>query len=93
MQRKILVYLVLGLALLLLAQNVWAMSSTHYRLDWFTPPTIAGGGPSHSVNFSANVTIGQSVIGASSNSKFRSGLGYWYGLQPKLMYLPMIRKN
>jgi hypothetical protein len=93
MQRKTFIYLFLGFALLLLAQNVMAMSFANYRLDWFTPLTIAGGGPSHSVNFSANVTIGQSVIGAGSSSKYGSGLGYWYGLQPKRMFLPMISKN
>ncbi len=92
MQRKIFIYLVLGLTLLLLAQNVLAMSSPNYRLDWFTPSTIAGGGPSHSVNFFANVTTGQSTIGASSNSKYRSALGYWYGLQPTRMFLPLISK-
>jgi hypothetical protein len=93
LKRKSIIYLVLGLTVLLLAQNVLAMSSANYRLDWFTPLTIAGGGLSHSVNFSANVSIGQSFIGASSNSKYRSGQGYWYGLQSKQMFLPLISKN
>jgi hypothetical protein len=77
--------------LLLLAQVAHSMSSTSYRLDWFTPLTTGGGGTSSSTNYAVNITIGQSVIGGASNTEHKIGLGYWYsGAGPYFLYLPLI---
>jgi hypothetical protein len=77
--------------LLLLAQVAHSMSSTSYRLDWFTPLTSSGGGASSSTNYSVNITIGQSVIGVASSTNYQIGLGFWYGgAGPYFLYLPLI---
>jgi hypothetical protein len=64
---------------LLLVQIAVAMSSTHYRLDWFTPLTTSGGGTASSTHYAVSLTIGQTVIGSSSGINYKTGLGYWYG--------------
>ena len=79
------------LCCLLLATNVLAMSSTNYKLDWFTPLTIGGGGAMSSTNYAINVTIGQTAIGSSASTNYGVGLGYWYGvLTGGRLYLPLI---
>jgi len=91
MKRKIILFTLL--LLLLLAHGAQAMSSTNFALDWFTPLTSNGGGPSSSTNYAANFTIGQTVIGASSSTHYSMGLGYWYGIfQQFRMRLPLIYK-
>jgi hypothetical protein len=91
MKRKTILFTLL--LLLLLAHGAQAMSSTNFALDWFTPLTSNGGGPSHSTNYAANFTIGQTVIGASSSTNYSMSLGYWYGLfQQFLLRLPIINK-
>lgn len=72
-----------GLLLLLavsLALGAVAMTSSNYRLDWYTPATSNGGGPIASSNYAVNFTVGQTVIGQSASSNYRADLGYWYGL-------------
>ncbi len=79
--------------LLLLASSVLAMSSTNYRLDWFTPLT-GSGGPANSANYAVNFTVGQTVIGASSSANYGVGLGYWYGVGTgHKIYLPLVMKG
>lgn len=95
MKRKAILFTLL--LLLLLVQGVQAMSSTNFSLDWFTPLTSGGGGPANSAHYAADVTVGQTVIGASSSTNFRAGLGYWYGLVQQIsyffnVYLPSIIK-
>jgi hypothetical protein len=91
MKRKAI--LITLLILLLLAHGVQAMSSTNFSLDWFTPLSSGGGGPSSSTNYTANVTVGQSVIGASSSTNYGSGLGYWYGVMMQFrVRLPLVIK-
>ena len=90
MKRKAILFTLL--LLLLLAHGVQAMSSTNYALDWFTPLSSNGGGPSSSASYAANFTIGQTVIGASSSTHYHTGLGYWYGLQPFRVRLPLVYK-
>lgn len=86
----LLVVLVLAL---LLAANVLAMSSTGYEMKWNVPMTGTGGGESSSANYTVNMTVGQSVIGPSSSTSYRSGLGYWYGLLlDRIRSLPIIFK-
>ena len=91
------IFLIL-IALLLLASSARAMSSPNFRLDWFTPMTGGGGGPTSSVNYAANFTVGQTVIGASASEHFGSGLGYWYGflssvIRDFLDFLPVVQRN
>jgi hypothetical protein len=87
MKRAMLSLLVV--VLLLGAGGVLAMSSTNYRLDWFTPLT-GGGGPASSANYAVNLTVGQSVIGTSSSTNYAVGLGYWYGIGRYRTYLPLV---
>jgi hypothetical protein len=69
------------------------MSSANYRLDWFVPLT-GGGGPSSSTQYAVNVTVGQTVVGASSSANYKVGLGYWYGAGiPYQVYLPVVLRN
>jgi hypothetical protein len=83
------------IVLLLWAGSALAMSSTNYRLDWFTPMTGGGGGPASSTFYSANLTVGQTVIGASASEHYGSGLGYWYGLLSNIFhnFLTLLMKN
>ena len=92
---KIAGLIVILVVTLLVASQALAMASTHYRLDWFTPMTSSGGGTSSSAHFAANVTVGQTVVGASSSPHFGSGLGYWYGLLVNGIrnYLPVVMKK
>jgi hypothetical protein len=76
--RRLFILLTL-IALLLYAGSAAAMSSTHYRLDWFTPLTAGGGGTASSVHHAVNLTVGQAVIGAATSTNYKTGLGYWYG--------------
>ena len=79
------------LAFLLVAENVLAMSSTNYKLEWFTPGTSGGGGAMSSTNYAVNVTTGQTAIGAATSANYGVGLGYWYGvLTGGRLYLPLI---
>jgi len=81
-------------AILLLAGSVLAMSSTNYRLDWFTPMTGGGGAPASSASYAVNLTVGQTVIGASSSANYGAGLGYWYGAVAQFrIFLPVVLKN
>ncbi len=81
------------LVVLLLVHGVQAMSSANFALDWFTPLTSGGGGPSNSANYAANVTIGQTVIGASSSTNYGAELGYWVGFETQYQVrLPLVIK-
>ena len=87
---KRITFLLALIILSLLAGSVLAMSSDNYRLDWFTPLTGGGGGPNSSAHYAVNVTVGQSVIGASASANYRVGLGYWYGIGGYRIYLPLV---
>jgi hypothetical protein len=70
-----------------------AMSSTHFRLDWFTPGT-SGGGPLTSAHYAANLTVGQSAVGALSSAHYQACMGYWCGVPvPSWIYLPLVMRN
>lgn len=95
MNRKAILFTLL--LLLLFVQGVQAMESANFSLDWFTPLTSNGGGPASSTHYAADVTIGQTAIGASSSTNYRAGLGYWYGFVEQIsrffnIYLPSIIK-
>lgn len=92
MRRKL--TFILLLPLLLLAQATFGMSSTSYRLDWFTPLTTGGGGISSSPAYKINISVGQSVIGAASSANYKVALGYWAGGGgPSFIYLPLILRQ
>jgi hypothetical protein len=79
---------------LLLVGPVLAMSSTNYRLDWFTPLTSGGGGPASSAHYAVNFTIGQSAIGASASTNYKGCLGYWCGAAGQYrLYLPLVTRT
>jgi len=87
--------LLILIILLLWVGSALAMSSTNFRLDWYTPMTGGGGGPASSTNYAANFTVGQTVVGASTSEHYGSGLGYWYGLLSSIIknFLPLVTKN
>jgi hypothetical protein len=96
MESKLKILLAIALVCtLLLVGNALAMSSTNFRLDWFTPLTGGGGGPISSTNFKINYTLGQTAIGASSSTNYKVGLGFWYGVDgaSNSIYLPLVLKN
>jgi hypothetical protein len=77
---------------LLLVEVAAGMSSTNYRLDWYTPLTSSGG-PASSTNYAGNFSVGQAVIGYASSTGYTVGLGYWYGAAGGYkVYLPLIWK-
>ena len=91
-ERKTIALLVVLLCVLLTG-SARAMSSTNYRLDWFTPLTSGGGGAASSTNYAVNLTIGQAAIGGSSSTSYSVGLGYWYGAEQQFqVYLPLVIK-
>jgi len=95
MSKRMLIVLLCLLCGLLLAGRALAMSSTNYRLDWFTPLTGGGGGPAGSTNYAVNFTVGQSAIGASTSTNYRGCLGYWCGAVAAQyrVYLPLVLRN
>jgi len=84
------ILLTLLIIFLLSTSSALAMSSANYKLDWFVPLTGGGGGPAASANYAVNFTVGQSAIGASASTNYGVGLGYWYGLLGRSLYLPLI---
>ena len=91
-ERKTIALLVVLLCVLLTGSAL-AMSSTNYRLDWFTPLTSGGGGAASSTNYAVNLTVGQAAIGGLSSANYAAGLGYWYGVEQQLrVYLPIVLK-
>jgi len=90
--RQILMLLTL-IALLALAGSALAMSSTNYRLDWFTPLTSGGGGPAGSAGYAVNLTVGQTASGLASSDSFQACLGYWCDRSFYRVYLPLMLKD
>lgn len=84
--------LLLLIVLALVVNQVWAISSTNYRLDWFTPLTSGGGGAASSAHYAVNLTIGQTASQASASTHYQAGLGYWAGLVGYCVYLPVVLK-
>jgi hypothetical protein len=77
---------------LLLTSSALALSAA-YRLDWLVPLTGGGGGPASSTHYEANLTVGQTAIGASTSTNYKASLGYWYGIPAYNFYLPLVLKN
>jgi hypothetical protein len=92
--RRLLPCIIVLLCALVLAGNALAMHSPNYWLDWFTPLTSGGGGPTDSVNYAANITVGQAVRGTAYSTNYAIGLGYWYGATGRYkIYLPLMMRN
>jgi hypothetical protein len=81
------------IAMLLVAGRALAMSSDHYRLDWFTPLTGAGGGSSNSTSYAVNLTVGQTASGTSASTTYDTCLGYWCMAFEHRVFLPVILRN
>ncbi len=77
---------------LVLSGSALAMSSTNYRLDWFTPLTSGGGSPASSTNYKLNFTIGQVAFSTASSTNYRVGLGYWQPMTLSRIFLPFIKR-
>lgn len=77
---------------LLLVGSALAMSSSNYRLDWFTPLTGAGGGAVRSANFAVHLTVGQMASTALSSANYGGCIGYWCreGAELYKVYLPLV---
>ncbi len=83
--------LIAVLVVLLLARQAAAMSSPNYQLDWYTPLTSGGGGPSSSTNYQVNLTVGQSGVGTASSANYGTTSGYWsFSLPGYQVDLPII---
>jgi hypothetical protein len=83
-----------ALCAFLLAGVALAMSSTNYRLEWFTPLTGGGGGPAGSAHYAVDLTVGQSVTGRSASANYGGCLGYWCGgAAGYKAYLPLVLRN
>lgn len=92
-KRLLIAIVVVVLSALLLVQLTLAMSSSHYRVDWFTPLTSGGGGATSSTHYALNLTIGQTAYTTSESVHYAAGLGYWYGITGSFrVYLPLIIK-
>ncbi len=92
MSNRKMIVLVAAFVCGLLASSVLALSAA-YQLDWLVPLTGGGGGPASSTNYKVNLTVGQTVIGASSSTNYKASLGYWYGIPAYNFYLPLVLKN
>lgn len=77
---------------LILSSSALAMSSTHYRLDWFTPLTSGGGIPVSSTNYKLNFTLGQVAVNLESSTNYHLGLGYWQPMELGRLWLPFIKR-
>ena len=92
MSKRTMTTLVVVLLCTLLVSGVaLSMSSTNYRLDWFTPLTGGGGGPANSAQYAADVTVGQPAIGVGASASHGACLGYWCGGEVEVrVYLPAL---
>ncbi len=69
------------LALLLVGalgvQPVRAMDSPHFALNWLTFTGTTSTNPVSSTNFKANLSLGQTVIGAAESAGYKVQFGFW----------------
>jgi hypothetical protein len=63
-------------------------SAQNYEIDWYT--IASGGGHSESINYQADGTIGQPIVGQSSSENYTLKSGYWVGFLARgdCVYLP-----
>jgi hypothetical protein len=87
--------LLVAMALFLLVNSAWAMSSTHYQLDWFTPLTASGGRSATSTGYAGQFSVGQTVAGNTASPNHQVCLGYWCSEYTRAvvgfnLFLPMV---
>jgi hypothetical protein len=95
-KKKLMVLALAVLCTLLVTGVALSMSSTNFRLDWFTPLTGGGGGAATSSNYAANLTVGQSVTGLAASTHHRGCLGYWCAADMEVesrVFLPSVLRN
>lgn len=90
--KRIKIILILVACLLLITTTGLAMGSTNYTLNWYTPLTGGGGGPSTSTNYAMNMTVGQSVIGSATSTNYKAKLGYWTALIEYKTHVPVVSR-
>lgn len=88
-------FCLVALLIFLMAGVAWAGGSANYAVEW---QVLSGGGaPAESVSgvVALNGTLGQTVIGPSSDSIASLGAGYWYGMgkENNWIYLPIVIQN
>ena len=92
-KRRLLLWTIVFLSLIVLVGNALAMRSNSYWLDWFIPLTSGGGGSANSANNSTNFSVGQTSLGEASSENYTIGLGYWFGTAGEYkIYLPLVIK-
>jgi hypothetical protein len=78
-----------------------ALTARAAQASWAVDPPVigwwvlsAGGGLSSSSTVSLNATLGQPMVGTSSNGALMLNAGYWNGLlgSGTMGYLPILRK-
>jgi hypothetical protein len=94
MKSKVLIVVIVAIALVfLVSASALAMVSPNYLLNWFTPLSGTGGGPSISTSYSANTTIGQTITGLLASTNYKVRAGYWAGVDaPYTVYVPLMKK-
>ena len=91
---RVTIIVLIIVCLVLLTSSVLAGQFANYRLDWFTPLTSGGGGPSSSANYAADITIGQTASKVSTGGLYTVSLGYWAGIWlGTYIHLPIITNN
>ncbi len=94
MKRKL---VILGAALILLAQSAFVLSLATYQVSWTNLLSGSGGhtgSGAHQVDF----TVGQTAAGTSAGNQYQAQLGYWAlppGEVPPVsydIYLPVIQR-
>ena len=91
MKRKL--FFVVLMLLILLVQSVQSMSSSNYKLDWFTPLTGSGGSASSPI-YSISFTVGQTVNKTSTSPLYSAHMGYWAGIMTWFeVFIPVILKG
>ena len=80
------------LAVGLLVAGALAASPAGFDLSWHV--IASGGGHSSSAGYALDGSIGQPAVGALSNSNYRLGGGFWWGIQEWFrLHLPAVFKG
>ena len=87
-------WLLVGVLLIGAVTAASAMSSPNFRLDWYVNISGAGGGRTSSTQYTADFTVGQNAVGASSSTNFNASMGYWAAFPfESHLFLPAIVKS
>ena len=90
-KKRLLLILAVMLFAFVFGEGIQAMESDNYAVNWMVPLTNGGGIKSASTNYSAHLTIGQTVAVGSSSANYTAGTGFWYGLyNESYIYIPLV---